>query len=72
MLLSLNDYADELQFVVTLVDIDDCPELRSRYNDAVPVLSFCDREICRHFLDLNALRDALTANFDVHNQAYQN
>ncbi len=61
MLLSLQDYATELHFKVTLVDIDDNPELQQVYNEAVPVLMHNGREVCRHFLDLQALRKALAA-----------
>jgi glutaredoxin len=61
MQLSLQDYATELQFSVTLVDIDDNPGLLQVYNEAVPVLMHNGREICRHFLDLQALREALAA-----------
>ena len=70
MLLSLSDYAAELNYYVVTVDVDDVPALRERYNDAVPVLWFGDREVCRHFLDLNALRKALSADSGVkHYQA---
>ncbi len=66
MMLLLSDYASELQFVVRTIDIDDHPRLQQQYNDAVPVLWFGDREVCRHFLDLNALREALNAGAGVH------
>lgn len=68
MLASLNDYAGELKFTVTLVDIDNSPTLQTRYNEAVPVLQFRDREVCRHFLDLHALRKALSAGSGAHHQ----
>ena len=61
MLLSLQDYATELHFKVTLVDIDDNPELQQVYNEAVPVLMYNGREVCRHLLDPQALREALAA-----------
>lgn len=41
------------------VDIDSDPELQSAYNVRVPVLKCEDTEVCEHFLDLDALRDAL-------------
>lgn len=70
MLLSLNDYARDFAFHVKVVDIDDDPQLRALYNEAVPVLQVNNREVCRHFLDLNALREALDAPSDVyHHQA---
>lgn len=59
MLLLLNDFADELHIEVALVDIDNDLELKARYNDAVPVLMTGDREICRHFFNLCALKEAL-------------
>lgn len=68
MLASLNDYAGELQYTVTLVDIDDNPTLQTRYNEAVPVLQYRDREVCRHFLDLSALREALSTESGAQHQ----
>lgn len=59
MLKLLNEFAEELCFEVTLVDIDDDPVLQARYNDAVPLLAIGTREVCRHFFDLYALRQAL-------------
>lgn len=44
---------------VTLVDIDTDPELAHRYNLAIPVLELDGRELCRHFLDPEALEHAL-------------
>lgn len=61
MLLSLQGYAAELNFSVNVIDIDDTPALRQVYNEAVPVLLCHGREVCRHFLDLQALREALAA-----------
>ncbi len=40
-------------------DIDATPELRERWHTEVPVLLLGDRELCRHFLDLEAVRSAL-------------
>ncbi|MEM8982200.1 MAG: glutaredoxin family protein [Pseudomonadota bacterium] len=46
---------------VSFIDIDDDPLLVERYNDAVPVLVHGEQEICRHFLDRDALTLALQA-----------
>lgn len=48
-----------MRFKVTVVDIDNDPQLRLRYNEAVPVLFSNGREVCRHFFDLDALTQAL-------------
>jgi len=41
------------------VDIDNDPVLRERYNERVPVLVHGETELCHHFLDLQAVRQAL-------------
>lgn len=46
---------------VTPVDIDTELALARRYNLAVPVLELDGRELCRHFLDPEALERALAA-----------
>lgn len=56
----LAEYRDELRFVVESRDIDTDPEWRARYHTEVPVLMLGEAEICRHFLDLAALKNALT------------
>ncbi len=48
-----------MHFQVTVVDIDNDPQLRAQYNEAVPVLVLGDREVCRHFFDLDALKKAV-------------
>lgn len=48
-----------MHFQVTVVDIDNDPQLRAQYNEAVPVLVMQGREVCRHFLDLDALKKAV-------------
>lgn len=50
-----------MRFTVTVVDIDDDPNLSRRYNEAVPLLTCAGVEVCRHFFDLEALKRALTA-----------
>lgn len=41
------------------VDIDTDPQLKAAYNVRVPVLKCDEIEVCEHFLDLDALREAL-------------
>lgn len=43
------------------VDIDADLALARRYNLAIPVLELDGRELCRHFLDPDALERALAA-----------
>ena len=42
-------------------DVDTRPEWRERYGDDVPVVEFEGQELCRHRLDVEALRAALAA-----------
>lgn len=60
MFYTLQDFSTNMRFTVNVVDIDNDPQLRLRYNEAVPVLAIGDQEICRHFFDLDALTKALT------------
>ncbi len=63
-------------FHLTRIDIDEHPSLREAYNVRVPVLSLVQEqtsgalasyplgnqlELCEHFLDLEAVRDALAS-----------
>lgn len=41
------------------VDIDEHPALRAVHHVRVPVLLLGDDELCHHFLDLQAVREAL-------------
>lgn len=50
----------ELRFQLEVVDVDENPTLRARYNESVPVVSADGVEICHHFLDVAALRRYLT------------
>lgn len=43
---------------ITLIDIDKDDALKTRFNEWVPVLMHGEQEICHHFLDLKALRQA--------------
>ena len=58
---ALAAFRAELGFSWHEVDVDTDPELLARYHVAVPVLLLGEVEICRHFLDLVALRRALAA-----------
>jgi glutaredoxin len=43
------------------IDIDEDVDLRARFNVRVPVLTLGEVEICEHFLDLEAVRQALAS-----------
>jgi len=51
------------------VDIDEDEALRRAYNVRVPVLKCEDQEVCEHFLDLEALRNALEQALASYNRA---
>lgn len=60
MLAALQPLAGELEFEVSVVDVDSDPELEARYGELVPVLEDAQgREICHYFLDEPALRSRL-------------
>ena len=61
---SLREYETELNFSVSVVDIDGDAALRASYNELVPVLTHGNKEICRYFLDMVALRQALGTDSD--------
>lgn len=46
-------------YTLTKIDIDEHPDLKKAYNARVPVLNCENIEVCEHFLDLEALRNAL-------------
>lgn len=50
---------DRFGAVVEAVDIDSDADLRQRYHLSIPVLVLDGHEICRHFLDADALERAL-------------
>ncbi|MGB5276639.1 MAG: glutaredoxin family protein [Gammaproteobacteria bacterium] len=56
---ALVEFESEFDFEIRRVPINDHPELEQVYGTAVPVLVFGDEEICRYFLDLNALKRVL-------------
>lgn len=59
MLAILSEWQAELGFEVERIDVDSAPELAARYGAMVPVLVHDSSEVCRFFLDLDALRRAL-------------
>jgi len=61
MLFILNDFSDDLNYTVSLIDIDLDAATRDRFNDLVPVLKLGDEEICHHFFDREALIQTLAA-----------
>lgn len=61
MLHTLQDFSTDMRFTVTVVDIDNDHSLSLRYNEAVPLLTCAGAEVCRHFFDLDALKQALAA-----------
>jgi len=61
MLYTLNEFSDELNFSIRLIDIDTDKQLLQLYNDLVPVLKIGSEDICHHFLDRQALLKALEA-----------
>ena len=56
MVQALECLRPELDFQLLDVDIDSDPELRSRYDTRVPVLTAGKVEICYYFLEETALR----------------
>jgi hypothetical protein len=49
-------------FALERVDIDEDPDLSTRFNAKVPVLAVDGEILCCHFLDAPALIDELTRN----------
>ncbi len=59
MIALLQDFEKDYNFTVRIIDVDRDEHLRQKFNVLVPALYLGDREICHHFLDLNALISAL-------------
>lgn len=57
----LQELQSELGFRVIEIDVDRDPELARRYGHLVPLLALDGEEICHYFLDVQALRDRLSA-----------
>ena len=62
MIEQLNELMPDHAFELDVIDIDDDPDLVSRFNDLVPVLMREEHEICRYFLDQKTLLDTLDKN----------
>ena len=58
---TLFELVDPAGFVLQRVDVDDDPAARARFDRDVPVLMHGETELCRHFLDLHAVRQALAS-----------
>jgi glutaredoxin len=59
LLARLETLRPELGFEYEVLDVDEDPALRTRYDHLVPVLAAGEREICHYFLDEQALRHYL-------------
>lgn len=59
MLKALQPYQQQYGFELTIVDIDEFPQLENKYNELVPILLYGDMEICHYYLDENALLSVL-------------
>ena len=55
----LHELLDPGSFALVRIDIDEDPVLREVYNVRVPVLSCGQLVLCEHFLDLQAVKEAL-------------
>jgi len=56
MLAALRPLREEFEFAVDEVDIDRDRALMEQYDEHVPVLAAGSVELCRHFLDVAAVR----------------
>lgn len=59
--LQLQELLPPGSFLLDRIDIDEDPALRAAYNARVPVLSCKEVELCEHFLDLDAVKTALSS-----------
>ena len=59
----LEALAEDLGFAIEAVDIDDDPELRGRYNYAVPVIAVGGEEVARAPIRAAALEAALRERY---------
>ena len=55
----LGELLDPNSFELESVDIDADPQLKTQYNELVPLLALGETELCRHFLDLKTVQQAL-------------
>ena len=59
MLERLQELATVLDFRVDIVDVDADLDLKTEYNERVPVLALGDRQIAQYFLDEDVLKNHL-------------
>jgi len=57
----LQELLEPDSYTLRRIDIDSNPHLTNAYNVRVPVLSCGEIELCEHFLDLDAVRSALSS-----------
>lgn len=55
----LGEFQADHDYELDIVDIDDDPVLKERFNVLVPALYLGDQEVCHHFLDMQALVQAM-------------
>jgi len=53
---------DEYRFSVEVHDVDQSPDWASAYGEKVPLLMAADTEVCRYFLDMQALKACVGAD----------
>ncbi len=57
----LDELLDPSSFELIRIDIDEDPVLKVTHNARVPVLSCDQSDLCEHFLDLEAVKEALAS-----------
>ena len=57
--LQASNRADLNAFDLDIIDIDEDPLLRERFNADVPVLAYGEQVICQHFYQEQAITDVL-------------
>jgi len=55
MLAALKQFQGRYHFDIEVVDVDRHPKLEEKWGDKVPVLLDGDRELCRYYLDVEAV-----------------
>jgi len=68
----LGELLDAGSYRLQKVDIDADDVLKAAYNVRVPVLNCEDEEVCEHFLDLEALHNALERALASYNRELSN
>ena len=57
----LDELLEPASFELIRIDIDENPVLKVTHNSRVPVLSHEQIDLCEHFLDLEAVKEALAS-----------